>query len=440
MKKNNKDIIIIGFALFAMFFGAGNLIFPPFLGHAIGSRFAIGIIGFICTGVGLPLLAILSTTKGDGTFETMASKIGHKFAVVFATLLFIAIGPMLAIPRTAATTYELTINPILPNINAVTWMVIYFAINLIFVLKESSIIDTIGKYLTPALLIILSVIILKGIFFPIGEIISTDASSVLATSLTEGYQTMDALAGLLFASMITSSLIAKGYKDKDILSMTLKSGFVAIAGLAFIYGGLMFLGAQTTTTFTGEATKTGILLFISKSVLGNSGIIIIGVAMGLACLTTSIGLLSAGSSYFDKLSKGKLPYKFNAVVISVISIIIGSLGVDKIVSISAPILNILYPVAITLIFTTLFDKYLKNIKAIRLGIYTSLIFGILGVIPNIDLSFIPLATSGFPWLLPTIVAILIGYLIFPQKISLMEYFRIIQNIIYDKSKKIFKSN
>ena len=420
MKKNNKDIIIIGFALFAMFFGAGNLIFPPFLGHAIGSKFAIGIIGFICTGVGLPLLAILSTTKGDGTFETMASKIGHKFAVVFATLLFIAIGPMLAIPRTAATTYELTINPILPNINAVTWMIIYFAINLIFVLKESSIIDTIGKYLTPALLIILCVIILKGILFPIGEIVSTDASSVLATSLTEGYQTMDALAGLLFASMITSSLIAKGYKDKDILPMTLKSGFVAIAGLAFIYGGLMFLGAQTTTTFTGEATKTGILLFISKSILGDSGIIIIGVAMGLACLTTSIGLLSAGSSYFDKLSKGKLPYKFNAIAFSVISIIIGSLGVDKIVAISAPILNILYPVAITLIFTTLFDKYLKNIKAIRLGIYTSLIFGILGVIPNIDLSFIPLATSGFPWLLPTIVAILIGYLIFPQKMASME--------------------
>lgn len=420
MKKNNKDIIIIGFALFAMFFGAGNLIFPPFLGHAVGSKFAIGIIGFICTGVGLPLLAILSTTKGDGTFETMASKIGHKFAVIFATLLFIAIGPMLAIPRTAATTYELTINPILPNVNAVTWMIIYFAINLIFVLKESSIIDTIGKYLTPALLIILCVIILKGIFFPIGEIVSTDATSVLATSLTEGYQTMDALAGLLFASMITSSLIAKGYKDKEILPMTLKSGVVAIAGLAFIYGGLMYLGAQTTTAFTGEATKTGILLFISKSILGNSGIIIIGVAMGLACLTTSIGLLSAGSSYFDKLSKGKLPYKFNAVAFSVISVIIGSLGVDKIVSISAPILNILYPVAITLIFTTLFDKYIKNVKAVRLGVYTSLIFGILGVIPNIDLSFIPLATSGFPWLLPTIVAILLGYLIFPQRISSME--------------------
>lgn len=417
MKKNSKDIIIIGFALFAMFFGAGNLIFPPFLGHAVGSKFAIGIIGFICTGVGLPLLAILSTTKGDGTFETMASKIGPKFAIIFTTLLFAAIGPMLAIPRTAATTYELTVHPFFPNISPLVWMIIYFGINLIFVLKESSIIDTIGKYLTPALLVILCIIILKGILFPIGEIVSTDATSVLATSLTEGYQTMDALAGLLFASIITSSLVAKGYKNEDILPMTLKSGFIAIGGLAFIYGGLMFLGAQTTTTFVGEATKTGILLFISKSILGNFGIIIIGVAMGLACLTTSIGLLSAGSTYFDKLSKGKLPYKFNAIVICIISIIIGSLGVDKIVAISGPVLNILYPVAITLIFTTLFDKYIKNVKAVRLGVYTSLVFGILGIVPNISLDFIPLATSGFPWLLPTIVAIIIGYLIFPQKLD-----------------------
>ena len=420
MKKNNKDIIIIGFALFAMFFGAGNLIFPPFLGHAIGSKFAIGIIGFICTGVGLPLLAILATTKGDGTFETMASKIGPKFAVIFAVLLFIVIGPMLAIPRTAATTYELTINPILPSMSSFTWMIIYFGINLFFVLKESSIIDTIGKYLTPALLIILSIIILKGIFIPIGEIVTTDAASVLATSLTEGYQTMDALAGLLFASIITSSILSKGYKNEDILPMTFKSSIVAIIGLAFIYGGLMFLGAQTTLTYPGEATKTGILLFIAKSILGSSGTVIIGVAMGLACLTTSIGLLSAGSSYFDKLSKGKLPYKFNAIVISIISIIIGSLGVDKIVAISGPVLNVLYPVAITLIMTTLFDKYIKNVKAVRLGVYTSLIFGILSIIPNINLSFIPLATSGFPWLLPTIVAIIMGYLIFPKRMVSME--------------------
>lgn len=415
MKKNTKDILIVGFALFAMFFGAGNLIFPPFLGNAVGSQYVIASIGFICTGVGLPLLAIIAVTKGDGTFESMASKISPKFAIAFTTLLFVAIGPMLAIPRTAATTYELAVQPNLPGISPLVWMIIYFAINLIFVLKKSSIVDSIGTYLTPLLIIILAVIIIKGIVFPIGEILNTGTTGVLATSLTEGYQTMDALGGLLFATMISGSILAKGYSKEEVIPMTLKSGFIATLGLAFVYGGLMYLGAQSTSTFTGELTKSNILLFISRSVLGNVGSIVIGLAMALACLSTSIGLLSAGASFFEKLSKGKLSYKFNAIVISLISIGIGSLGVDNIVVISGPILNLLYPVAITLIFTTLFDEYITNIKAVRLGVYTSLVFGILSIIPSLDLSFIPLGSAGFAWVLPTVAAIIIGYLIFPKK-------------------------
>ena len=415
MKKNTKDILIVGFALFAMFFGAGNLIFPPFLGNAVGSQYIIASIGFICTGVGLPLLAIIAVTKGDGTFESMASKISPKFAIAFTTLLFVAIGPMLAIPRTAATTYELAVQPNFPSISPLVWMIIYFAINLIFVLRKSSIIDSIGTYLTPILIVILAIIIVKGIIFPIGEVLSTGTTNVLATSLTEGYQTMDALGGLLFATMISGSILAKGYSKEEVILMTLKSGFIATLGLAFVYGGLMYLGAQTTSTFTGELTKSNVLLFISQSVLGNVGSIIIGLAMALACLSTSIGLLSAGASFFEKLSKGKLSYKFNAILISLISIGIGSLGVDNIVVISGPILNLLYPVAITLIFTTLFDEYITNIKAVRLGVYTSLLFGILSIIPSLDLSFIPLGNAGFAWVLPTVAAIIIGYLIFPKK-------------------------
>ncbi|GAA0076886.1 branched-chain amino acid transport system II carrier protein [Clostridium sp. CTA-5] len=414
MKKSTKDIIIIGFALFAMFFGAGNLIFPPFLGHMIGDQYILGIIGFVCTGVGLPLLAIISATKGDGTFETMASKIGPKFAVIFATILFITIGPMLAIPRTAATTHELTISPLIPGLNPLVSMVIYFAVNLLFVIKRSSIIDTIGKYLTPMLILILTFIIIKGIIFPIGHVTSTGATSVLPSSFIEGYQTMDALAGLLFATVITTTLKEKKYSDKELLPMTLKSSGVAVIGLAFIYGGLMFLGAQTSGLEIADLSKTSLLLLISNTILGNIGTTIIGIAIGLACLTTSIGLLTAGSAFFEKVSNGKLPYKINAVVISLISIVIGSLGVDKIVKISGPILNILYPVTITLIATTLANRFLTNIKAVRVGIYTSLVFGILEILPFIDLSFIPLAKSGFSWLIPTIISILIGYIIFPM--------------------------
>lgn len=426
MKKQTKDFLIVGFALFAMFFGAGNLIFPPFLGHLVGDQYLIAIIGFTLTGVGLPLLAIIACTKGDGTFETMATKIGPKFALVFATLLFIAIGPMLGIPRTAATTYELTISPIFPGMPPLVWMIIYFGINLFFVFNKSSIIDTIGKILTPALLIILAIIIFKGILFPIGNITTTNAPSVFSTSFLEGYQTMDALAALLFAAIVSGNILSKGYKKKDLVPMTVKAGIVAAIGLAFVYGGLTFLGAQTNGLVSSDIGKTGLLLVLSKEILGSVGTIIIGIAMGLACLTTSIGLITAGSSFFSEISKGRLPYKVNAIVITIISIIIGRLGVDHIIKISGPILNVLYPVAITLIATTLLDKFLTNIRAIRLGIYTSLIFGILSVIPAINLSFIPLSSKGFAWLIPTLIAILIGNIIFKSKTKNEE---IIENVV-----------
>lgn len=415
MKKSTRDSIIIGFALFSMFFGAGNLIFPAFLGHSLGQDFLIGTIGFIITGVGLPLLAILACSKGDGTFETLAGRIDKRFAVICTAMLFIAIGPMLAIPRTAATTFELTINPFFPNVSPFVAMTIYFAINLFFVLRSSSIIDAIGKYLTPILLFLLTVIVLKGIFMPIGEIVSTDATSIFSSSLIEGYQTMDAIAALLFAGIITSSIKEKGYKSKEMPSMILKSSLVAVVGLAFVYGGLMYIGAQTINIVPSDIGKTGLLLAISKNILGNIGIVSIGLAMGVACLTTSIGLLTAGASFFEKLTKGKVSFKANAIIISLISLGIATLGVDKIVVISSPILNILYPVSITLILTTLLSKYLTNIKAVRLGVYTSLVFGILFAIPGLNLNFIPLASIGFGWVIPTVIAIALGYIIMKPK-------------------------
>jgi branched-chain amino acid:cation transporter, LIVCS family len=415
MKKSTKDSIIVGFALFSMFFGAGNLIFPAFLGNQVGDQFWLGIIGFLSTGVGLPLLAILSCSKGNGTFESISGKIGKKFSIIFTVLLFITIGPMLAIPRTAATTFELAIHPFFPSISPIAAMTVYFLISLFFVLKSTSVIDTLGKYLTPLLIILLVVLIAKGIFMPINEIIETNAVNVLSSSLLEGYQTMDAIAALLFAGIITNSLKNKGYENNEMPFMILKSSFVAAVGLAFVYGGLTYLGAQTIALTSNGIGKTALLILISKSIFGNAGPVVIGIAMGLACLTTSIGLLTTGADFFEKISKGKLPYKFNVIIIAIISLGIATLGVDKIIVLSVPILNVLYPVAITLIATTLLSNIIKNIYAVRLGVYASLIFGILSAVPGVNLSIIPLASIGFGWVLPTIIAIIIGCLIFNPK-------------------------
>ena len=410
MKNKTKDSIVVGFALFSMFFGAGNLIFPPSLGNKLGDQYILGIIGFILTGVGLPLLAILACSKENGTFEGITNKIGTKFTLILTTVLFFAIGPLLAIPRTAATTFEITITPFFPNWSPLIVMAVYFLINLFFVLKRSSIIDTIGKFLTPALIVILTIVIVKGVISPIGEIASTGATSVLSTSLLEGYQTMDALAALLFAGVITSSILQKGYKGKEINSVLLKSSFVAVIGLAFVYGGLTFIGAHTVKLVDPSISNTALLVFIADKILGRFGVALIGAAIGLACLTTSIGLLTAGSTFFEKVTNGKLSYKFNAIVISIMSYLIACQGVDKIVSLSVPILNVLYPVAITIIFTTLFNICLTNIIAVRLAVYTSLVFGVLFAFFGSALSFIPLSSVGFGWVIPTIIALAVGYL------------------------------
>lgn len=415
MKNKMRDSIVVGFALFSMFFGAGNLIFPPSLGNKLGDQYLLGIIGFVLTGVGLPLLAILACSRGNGTFEGITNKIGTKFTLILTTVLFIAIGPLLAIPRTAATTFEISILPLFPTWSPVIVMAIYFLINLFFVLRRSSIIDTLGKFLTPALIVILTIVIVKGVIDPIGEMVPTGATNILSTSLLEGYQTMDALAALLFAGVITSSIVEKGYKGTEVKSVLLKASAIAVIGLAFVYGGLTFIGANTVNLVDSGISNTSLLVFIANKILGTFGLVLIGAAIGLACLTTSIGLLTAGSTFFEKVTNGKLSYKVNAIVISLISYVIACQGVDKIVKLSVPILNVLYPVAITIIVVTMLNKFITNIVAIRLAVYVSLVCGLLFSFFGTALNDLPLASVGFGWVIPTILALVIGLFIKPRK-------------------------
>ncbi|MBU5483602.1 branched-chain amino acid transport system II carrier protein [Clostridium sp. MSJ-11] len=422
MKNSRKDLFVIGFALFAMFFGAGNLIFPPYLGNMVGSKFAMATIGFVIAGAGMPFLSILACSKTNGNFEDMAGKVSRRFAIICSVAIFLAIGPMLAIPRTAATTHELTIQPLFPFIPSFLSMILYFALNLCFVLRPSKAIDYIGKFLTPALLITLMLLIIKGIISPIGEIVDRNATSVFSSSLIEGYQTMDALAGLMFATVVTNSLKEKGYTGKDGTIMTIKAGLIAIIGLALVYGGLTYLGAQTSSIYSsGDISKTALLLQISERTFGKYGSTLVGIAMGLACFTTSVGLITAGSTFFRDISNGKLSYNMNAIIISLASIIIGTFGVDEIVKISVPILSILYPVAITLTLITLTKNLSHNKVVIKNAVYTSLFFSIIETLPSMGIDFaksfveiLPLSKLGFGWVIPTVLVLVIS-LIFSRK-------------------------
>lgn len=418
MKKNNtmKDIIIIGFALFAMFFGSGNLIFPPYLGRLAGSEYVTAMIGFMIMGVGLPLLGVMATAKAGGSFDEIGNKVGKTFSIVLMTALILAIGPFLAIPRTAATTYEISIRPFLPNISPVLIIAIYFAINLFFVLSPNSIVDIIGKFLTPILLITLLVLIVKGVFVPVSTLTDNTLTNTFTSSLIEGYQTMDALAAVCFGGIIVTAIKAKGYNStNEIIKMTLKSSLIAIGGLGIIYGGLMYLGAHTAS-FAGEIEKTALVIMLAKQILGEAGTIFLAIAVALACLTTSIGLTSTGATYFSNLSKGKISYKVAAVLISILSMAIALLGVDRIVGLTTPVLKILYPIIIVLVLLTLLGKFVSSSKVYKVTVYVTLIVvlvDVLGKFFNITfindlVSYLPLSDVDFTWLIPALIAFCIS--------------------------------
>ncbi|MCB2359142.1 branched-chain amino acid transport system II carrier protein [Clostridium estertheticum] len=422
MKSSTKHSLIIGFALFAMFFGAGNLIFPPFLGKAAGSAYFTSITGFLITGVGLPLIGIIACAKINGTYEKMANRVGKKFAVITSVALILVIGPLLAIPRTAATTFELGIHPLFPSVSQNIIVVLYFLVTLAFVLKPSSIIDNVGKILTPALLLMLAIIIFKGIIDPIGPIVNTSYKNGFSKALIEGYQTMDVMASVIFAGIIISSVKAKGYKTaKDIMKMTIKSAIVAVTGLAFVYGGLMYLGTQSSTLFPKNIARTSLVTGLVKLDLGSIGSVVLSLCVALACLTTAIGLLASGAEFFANLSKNKLSYKTAAIIMAVVSGLIATNDVDSIVTFAGPVLQILYPIVIVLIVITLLGDKVKNNKVVAITIYTTLIISILDTINATYagsigfIKFIPLASAGFSWLIPTLLAFVISNLSIKSK-------------------------
>lgn len=413
-----KEIIILGFALFAMFFGAGNLIFPPSIGFNIGKEWLMSGIGFILTGVGLPLLGVLSFTK-VGQLENFSVRISSKFNTLYCTVLVLVIGPLFAIPRTGSTTIEMGIIPLFPNVNqtilSIIGSIIFFTITLLLVLKESSITDIIGKFLTPIILIILSIISFIGITRDIGTPIVKITENVFTYGFINGYQTMDALASVIFGVIIVKNLEAKGIaSSSDRKYFLTGASIIAALGLGIIYFSLIYLGARISGTENLTST-TSAALQLAHITLGNFGKISFGICVSAACLTTSVGLVALASDWFSKITP--FSYKQLAVFISVFSGVLAVGGVDKIIKFSIPILCILYPITIILILLNIFE--IKNKLVYRCATYTTLLViiievlsGVFGLtsLSNLVLQ-IPLAKNGFSWVIPCIIISLIAFVI-----------------------------
>ena len=443
-KRSASDFVFIGLALFAMFFGAGNLIFPPAIGVRSGPDWFIGFLCFFIADAGLAVIGMLSMVKANGRIENVTGVIGKTPSTILATAVILCIGPGIAIPRTATVTYGLGLAPVF-NIAAdnkwalPVFSVVFFLIVLALTIKPTRVVDIVGKVLTPVLVVALLIMIVIGFVSPKGSISDPlPGTQTVQYGILNGYQTMDGMASLFFAIIVISAVYAKGYTSrKDSTSMTIKASVVAGILLFIVYGGLAYLGATTGTLWkslvgipvkSGGVDQAGLVINITNALMGKAGVVILGIVVALACLTTAIGLTSATAEYFHKLSKGKLKYSHMVIAVCVFSAFICNLGLATILKIAVPILLLVYPIVVLLLVVTLFRRFINKQWAYKLAAIAALIVSAITVLgdtfDSLKESFafihkLPLDAYGFNWLIPTLIALVIGMIIPGPKLNEM---------------------
>ena len=423
MTNRKKDILISGLALFAIFFGAGNLIFPPYLGVITGDGWLATMVGFLLADPVIPILTVIVTAAAGGRAVDIGKRVGDKFAKILTLAAIICIGPAFAIPRTAATTYEVGFQSFFPNLPIWVVTIVFFAITFALSFKESNVVNIIGKYITPALLVFLFIVIVKAIINPIGKPIDVPVDGgYFVKGFYEGYQTLDAFASPLFTGIVIADLMRKGYgkqSRKDRLSSIISVGIVASIFLSLVYGGLTYLGASGSSIFTADDSRVEILVSLVYMTLGNFGKFALSVCVTLACLTTAIGLTSSAGNFIEELTHGKVKYIYTVIVVTIISFLLSSLGVDAIINLAVPVLTIGYPIIIALVFYMIFDKKVPyNMAYILMVIGVTIVAVIetfgkqlgLGALVEIIKS-LPLAQFGFTWFIPSLVCFVIGWIL-----------------------------
>lgn len=424
MEVFKKHIFVTGMALLAMFLGAGNLIFPPMLGLEAGEDLWITILGFVLTGVGLPLLGVTAVAKAGGDLECLANRVHPLFSKVITVSVILLIGPLLAIPRTAATTFEVAVNPFLTRSNGpldlLATTLVFFAITLFFALRPTKVLDNIAKILTPCLVIFLAIIIIKGIVSPLGQMGPGQFANPFSQGFIEGYNTMDALASVIFGLVIVNTIKAKGISDNSqVATITIGAGIVAAIGLSAIYVGIAYIGATTGTTYTGS-NHGEMLSFVTAALLGYTGQIVIAITMTLACLTTSIGLVASCGAYFNRLSKQRISYNVICLITAIISAGLANLGLAKILEFSVPLLLAIYPVVMVLILLSLFNSIFQGKRSVYVSsVVVTTAIASLNLLTNwVDIKWVtdmiqwlPLAEQGLEWVVPALLSATVGFFI-----------------------------
>ncbi len=426
-----KEIFVIGFALFSLFFGAGNLLLPPLLGYNAGNNWFWVTLGFMITAVVIPILGILAHAKLQGTLYDFGKKVSPTFSLLYCIIVYI-ISIAIPSPRTASATHEIAIHPFFGTSPLITSCV-YFTLVLVFVLNRSKVLNLIGKYLTPFIVLILVLVIGIGLFSSDMIMNPSIFTTPIVGGLLEGYQTFDAIGAVVVGGVVIISLNLKGYTSfADKKELIKKAGFIAGIGLFVIYAGLISVGAfygseiLVDGTLSSDMQRANLLRGISIATLGNIGNVFLSTLIALACFTTAVGIITGTSDYFKGLFKNsQKAYIITAIIGCLVGILVGQLDFHSIIVIALPILMFIYPITIILIILNVLpNKYASNM-VFKIVVLVTFIFSIpdflefiidkehLTEIKNI----IPLANHHLGWVLPAIVSFILTNLIETKKLA-----------------------
>ena len=435
-KLSSKEYIYVASMLFGLFFGAGNLIFPVYMGQMAGRNIWQAAVGFLITGVGMPLMGVaaLGISRSSGLYE-MGLKVSHGFSLVFTCLLYLTIGPFFAIPRCATTSFTVGLEQVLPQGNEKLYLLLFslafFAAVLFFALRPGKILVWVGKVLNPCFLLFLAVLIVSAMLHPTASIADVApegkyAAQPFFTGFLEGYNTMDALASLAFGIIVIQVIRGLGVQEPGaIAGSTVRAGMMSCLLMALIYVAVAIVGTQSRGALPA-ATNGGVAFAqIARYYLGNTGLIVLAATVTLACLKTAVGLITGCAETFSALL-GKGPsYKAWAITFSAVSFIFANLGLDAIIKYSVPVLMLLHPIAIMLIVLTLCGKLFKNDPVVFRWTITftaiASIYDMFAALPKelwsalhgdeikaVAEKLLPLAGQGLGWLCPAAIGLVIG--------------------------------
>ncbi len=413
--KFNKETFVAGFALFSMFFGAGNLMLPPLLGFKAGDAWFLVTLGFVVSAVIIPLLGIFAHARLQGTMQDFAKKVSPTFSLVYCILVY-AISIALPSPRTASVTHEMAIQPFF-EVNSWVTSSIYFALVLIFVLNRSRILGLLGKFLSPIIFIVILSIICVGIFSTEATISASDFQMPVISGLLEGYQTFDAIGAVVVGGVIIISLKIKGEENiRRNRSLMVRSGIVAGIGLLLIYAGMIYTGALFNAEFDVDIARTELLSGISLRTLGNIGKTLLSILVALACFTTAVGIITGTADFMKGIFKNSQKvYVKTAVVGSILGVLMGQFDVHYIIDVAVPALMFIYPITIILIFLNVLPEVITAPIVFRAVVIVTIVFSLPDFLASIGmkeqvqpvLDSLPFGNYTLAWLLPSLATLII---------------------------------